>query len=295
VGRLLWPEGHPYRRDRRAEDFAVSAAAVRAAWEDLLETARPSLVAVGDLGGTAILPALEHAYGWLGHADAEGVPLTPPATGEDRVVVVEALAATQACITVAWAGPRAADGDVYAYALVFRALAQGFASRLNLRLREGEGLTYGVDGTYTDAPTYGLSQVELRVDAARAVEALAGVRAELDKIATGGLEPRELEAARRGLWVEAAGDAGTLAGLAAELGTEQLLDLAPGESARRRARAVTVSLAQANEAATRWIGGPRLWVVSGDRDTLEQALDDTGWRIDTLMSACQAVYGGTCP
>jgi predicted Zn-dependent peptidase len=198
-------------------------------------------------------------------------------------------------VAVTWAGPAAGAPDASAYALAFRALAQGFASRLNLRLREAEALTYGVDGAYTDGAGYGLSQVQLRVDGGRVVDALAALRTELDRLGRGDLDVAALQAARAGAWVERAGDGATRVGLASQLGTEMLFGLAPGETARRLAMYRDVSLAEANAAAIRWLGTPRLWVVTGDRDTLEPALDAAGWPVDTLMSACTAVYGGPCP
>jgi predicted Zn-dependent peptidase len=203
---------------------------------------------------------------------------------------VDAPGANQAQITVSWPSPGASAPDAPAYALAFRALAGGFASRVNLRLRERDGLTYRVEGTEDD----GRSEVELAVDPARLPEALVALAAELDA-ARAGLTDAEVDASRRQVWAAGAAEMSTLSGLSERLWHEGQDGRAPGDTWRDLVMYRDVSTADVSAAAARWLATPRSWLVSGDGEALESALDDAGWPIDTRWSACFAVYGGGCP
>ncbi|MDP2317547.1 MAG: insulinase family protein [Pseudomonadota bacterium] len=304
LGRLTWAPAHPYRQDRARAAFAVGVTQVRAAWRTVLAQATPSVVVVGDLPSSRALPLLEGAFGSLGAAAAglERVlpvavpPPLPVAVGDaERHVFVHTPGANQALVTVAWAGPAPSAPDHAAYALAFRALAGGFSARLTQRLRERDGLTYRVDGSSTEEAGYGRSEVELAVDPERLPAALAALREELDVAHTDGFSEDEVAAARHQTWVEGAVETSTFAGLAQSLWLDRRDGRPPGTALIHLSMYQDVSVAEVNAAARRWLGAPRLWLVSADGGLVEPALDEARWAIDTRWSACHAVYGGRCP
>jgi len=291
VGRLLWPDGHPTRADRRAEDFTATTAEVRAAWRAVLADAPAHVVVAGDLTPEAALPVLEAAFGGLGRPP-EALPseALPPLGAAPRHVFVDAPGANQGQISVSWPSPAAGDLDAPAYALAFRAVAVGFGSRMNLRLRERDGLSYRVEG----ADDEGRSTVTLAVDPTRMPAALGALAAELDA-ATAGLTAAEVDASRRQAWAAGAEEVSTLAGISNGLWRDARAGASPGDTWRALAVYQDVSVSDVSAAAARWFATPRIWVVSGDAEIAEPALDEAGWGIDLRWGACSAVYGGGCP
>ncbi|MES2639165.1 MAG: insulinase family protein [Myxococcota bacterium] len=293
-GRLTWPEGHPYRLDRAAAAFRVQRAAVREAWRVVVAEAPVSVVVAGDVVPADVLPLVEVAYGGLG-GRTEAVSVAAPAATTTRRVLVDAPGANQALVSLGWPSPTQADADHAAYTLAFQALAGGFASRLNLRLREDDGLTYRVDGAYVAEAGYGWSEIELATDPDQVARVLARLSEELDRARTGGFTDEEVTAARHRLWVQGATETSTLAGVARMLWRDRRAGREPGASMIHLSMYQDVSLAEVGAAAAAWLAGPRTWLVSGDADTLEPVLETAGWATDTVWGVCQAVYGGACP
>ncbi|MDP2310548.1 MAG: insulinase family protein [Pseudomonadota bacterium] len=295
LGRLTWPDGHPYRLDRStAADLQMHRADVRDAWRRVTGEAAASIVVAGDVVPAAVLPLLEAAYGGLG-GGASAAEVGPPSAPAGRHVLVNAPGANQAIVSVAWAGPTRMSADYGAYTLAFQALAGGFTSRLNLRLREDEGLTYRVDGAYSAEAGYGWGQIELAVDPLRVGAVLAILTEELERARTEGFTEAEIGAARHQLWLQAAVETSTLAGLARVSWRERRAGMTPGASVTHLAMLQDVSVGQVAAAAATWLAQPRTWLVSGDGDTLEPALEQADWPTDVVWGACQAVYGGRCP
>lgn len=296
LGRLTWADGHPYRLDRDAATFRVPAAAVREAWRVVVSEAAASLVVAGDVVPADTVPLLERAFGGLGGPSLP-VPVAAPTPVPEggAHVVASAPGANQAIVSVAWRSPASTDPHHDAYTLAFQALAGGFTSRLNLRLREDEGLTYRVDGGTSAEPGYGWSEVELAVEPPRVGTVLAILSEELERARGEGLRAEEIDAARHQLWMENAVATSTLAGVARAFWLDRRAGQPAGAGVTHVSALGDVSLAEVNAAAAAWLGEPRIWLVSGDTDTLEPALEDAGWPTDTVWGACRAVYGGACP
>lgn len=293
LGRLAWPEGHAYRADRVQATFGVGSAAVREAWRSVVGGGAASLVVAGDVVPSDVLPRLEAAFGGLGgRASPLGVPR--PSLPERRVLV-DSPGANQALVTVSWDSPSLIHPDNHPYSLAFHALAGGFTSRLNLRLREAEGLTYRVDGASSADAPFGWSEVELAIDPIQVATVVAVLTEELERAGIAGFTEDEVAAARHHAWVQGAVEASTLAGLARTLWLDRRAGSPPGQAMTHLAKLEAVSVAEVNAAAAAWLVGPRSWLVSGDTAVIEPLLEQAGWITDTVWGACQAVYGGPCP
>lgn len=285
VARLLWPAGHPNRLDRVSPP-SVSARALRTAWRTVVGEAAALVTVVGDATLARLLPDLEAAFGPL--RGSAGRATAPPALDARRAVLVDTGPRDDAHVSLVWRSPAAGASDHAAWLVVADSLVGPFTSRLNLRLRERDALTYRVDGGSRETPEHGRTLVELEAPAARLRDVLRGLDAELDRVRREGPTASELTAAR----------ARHAAGGEAEAYAE-LADVLWQSWSQRGAAALgepihDVSLESARAAAASWLATPRTLVVTGHADELEGALGDAGWPVER-WSACHAAYGGRCP
>lgn len=294
VGRVLWPADSPYRWDRPREETAPGWRAVRGAWARVRAEARATVAIVGDLPENLLLPALERALGDLAGRSGAPPPLAERLGAESRVLVASP-GARSAYVEVLWTSPGGADPDRDAWDLVFRALAQGYTSRVNQRLRESEGLTYGVEAAWWETPVDGLSRVGAWVEPSRVVAAVRSLEQELERMRAEGPTAGEISATRSAVWAEEAESWGTLSGAAWRLWLEPHHGRVPGERLRRATALSEVTVEVAAAVAARWLGRPRVWVVTGDGDALAALHAEPGWAGSVRWTACEAVYGGECP
>jgi len=202
LSRLAYPPGHPsFRRPLAARQAGV-AAVTRDELEALHRTiAGPAslvLALVGDFETDAVIAQLSRLFaGWSG-----GVPACPPvpriAPEENRPDEVLEHMEDKPNLDVVLGHPgnlRRADPDFVAALLGNSALGQSpLVSRLGLRLRDQEGLTYGIVSRFFGASLVdGLWAVSFSVGAANLERALAAVREELVRFLADGPTDAELE------------------------------------------------------------------------------------------------------
>ena len=284
IGRRTFGDGHPYRRDHDGTFFCDMAHA-RRAWRDLLASATVGVVVVGDADPAALGDADPAVLGaFPGHASP---PAPPPPDLVPGMLLVDIPGEAVARVRLAWEGPPRDAADAGAYALALRIVGGDFTGRLNRRLRETLGYTYGIYARHVDAPGWGLSTVEAEVPADVLVPALGEIAAVLDDAT---FDLVDVDAARRAFLTEAAQE--TRAGIARPLTFEWIAGLRPGDTVRRVDALTHVSVAEVNEAAAHWLHGPRVWVVAGDAATLEPLLDASPLAPDAIWRACRAI--GSC-
>lgn len=107
------------------------------------------LVIVGDVDTGALLPVLERAFqGWDPGQAAAAPPPEPPESAPTAIHLVNRAGAPQSEIRVGHVGIPRASPD-YVPAIVLNTVLGGaFTSRLNLRLRQEMGLTYGAGSRF---------------------------------------------------------------------------------------------------------------------------------------------------
>lgn len=189
---------HPYARP--SEGTVETLGAVTA--EDLANFrtagfAKGNLVigVVGAIDAERLGEKLDAVFGALpAEPDVPDVPDVVPATGE--TVAVD-LAVPQTTIRLGLPGIARDDDDFFAAYLMNHILGGGtFTSRLYQEIRETRGLAYGVGSflsNFDHAPLWGASTAT-RAD--RASEAVDLIKAEMNRMASEGPTPEELEKAK---------------------------------------------------------------------------------------------------
>jgi zinc protease len=200
--------GHPYGHLPIGTAPALRAASAdeaRAFHAARYRPERATLVAVGAVTHEEIAGAADEAIARLGAARAtaaaawEEVPDPPPASGL-RLVLVDRPGAPQSELRVGHAAARRSTPDYHALVVLNAILGGQFVSRLNLKLREEKGYTYGVRSAFDwrRGPGPFIVQTSVQTDATAA--AAAEILREIEEVAT--VRPpaaHELELARASL------------------------------------------------------------------------------------------------
>ncbi len=152
--RALYP-GHRYGlpRDGTKESLeGLTHEDARAYWEDRFVPSGTIFWAVGDVDASALIAEVRSRFGDLPERPLPpNTPPTPERTPEARrVIVVDKPELGQARIMVAHEGISRTNPRRIPIALMNDALGgSGFSSRLMMRIRSDEGLTYGVYSGYS--------------------------------------------------------------------------------------------------------------------------------------------------
>ena len=149
--RLLY-EHHPYGHLPIGNDAALRAMAldeVAACHGAAFDPASSTLVVTGAMAHDELLRVANDAFGgWTSHDGAGTVStvaadITPPAAAQARLAVVPRERAAQSELRIGHLSARRDTPD-YASLVVMNAILGGqFVSRINLKLREEKGYTYG--------------------------------------------------------------------------------------------------------------------------------------------------------
>jgi len=196
--RRIYPPGHPHRRGSGEEKIARVESLTR---EELQEFYRAcygartlQIAVVGDVEADRILDGIERRFAdWKGGLSGEfqEPPVPDPAPGEEVVVMPD-----KASADVVMAAPstlRRQDLDFLACTLANSALGQSsLSSRLGVRVRDVEGLTYGIHSSFSAGHLAGPFLVSLTVKPESRDAAVAATLEEIARFLETGLTDKEL-------------------------------------------------------------------------------------------------------
>jgi zinc protease len=137
------------------------------------------LFVVGDQTEAQIRARFDGALaGWTG--TVPHVPALPaPHTLPGRIFFVDVPGAAQSQVAVLGFGPGRTAPDYYATSIMASVLGGGFASRINMNLREDKGYAYGARGGFSYTRDYGVFSASAGVQANATYQSLVELRREL--------------------------------------------------------------------------------------------------------------------
>jgi len=154
-----------------------------------------TLVFVGDLPMEQITRLVTAAFAdWTGGKTFATIPrLAPEKLGERQVVTIKDKANVDMAMGHA-AQVRLNDPDYFPFIIASRILGHStLSSRLGLRIREQEGLTYGVNSSLrTSHRADGIWQINLSVSPQNVERGIELVRAEIERLVREGVSEKEL-------------------------------------------------------------------------------------------------------
>lgn len=170
------------------------AALHRARWSE----APVTVVLAGDLDGVDLAAVVEPL---TGATDVPPVGAVTPVPADDgtRVHLVDVAGAVQSAIEVRTLGPAFGEGDEAGLEVASTALFGSFSSRLNLRLREELGYTYGASGGFVRLRDGGWSRAACSVRNEVTADAVSEMVGVLRRSVADGLDDAEVQQARESL------------------------------------------------------------------------------------------------
>ncbi|HSL97782.1 MAG TPA: pitrilysin family protein [Candidatus Deferrimicrobiaceae bacterium] len=198
----IYADGSPYRRPSggtRETVERLDAAACREIHTRRLDPARMTLVIGGDLSGLDVVELATSSFDRLGRSGAAEAPDTPSVavSGSERLIrILHRPGAVQTEIRIGHVGLPRRIADFHALSVMTAILGGLFNSRLNRKLREEKGYTYGAGAGFELRRAAGPFAVRAAVNTDVTVPAVVDVIAELERMRGGPVEDAELHAAR---------------------------------------------------------------------------------------------------
>ena len=176
---------------------ALTADDVRAFHAERIGPGVATLILVGDLDGTDVDVAGRLVFeGWDNDVKPAGPATITTTGGSRRVVLVDRPGSVQSMVYSGHDAPSRSTPDYVPMTTMSLALGGMFNSRLNLKLREEKGYTYGAFGGFDCRRDGGVFVARAAVQTAVTGAAVAELMNELDTMHEGGLTAEELERAR---------------------------------------------------------------------------------------------------
>ena len=199
--REVYGAGHPYGHGSTGTEDGLRAATIddlRRAHARAFTPATTALLLSGDLTEAEARTLAEDAFGsWRTGDDSKPAAAVPPAAGPpagtpDRILVVDKAGATQTSLVLAAPGLARADPDFELVRVTNQIFGGGFASRLNNKLRETHGYTYGAYSDVDALRGIGLITISMAVQGPSTADAVREALHEADGLATSGVTAEEL-------------------------------------------------------------------------------------------------------
>lgn len=270
----IYAPDSPYHRpaggDRQTVE-RLDRTAVWSAYRRVLDPARMALVVAGDLADLDVRGLAEGCFGdWVGAPD-EVAPAAPivarSAVLGRRIRVVDRPGSVQTEIRIGHPGISRRAPDYHATTVMAMILGGLFNSRLNMKLREEKGYTYGAFAGFDARRGEGPFVARAAVATAVTVPAVLDILAELERMRRGPVRAEELAAARDflvGVFPLRFETPGPIAGAVGGLHVHELPD---EELTGYREKIEAVGLADVERAARDHIDLVRLAIVLvGDAD-----------------------------
>ena len=207
---------------------AITLDETREFWARMFGARTTTLLIVGDVEADEVWQGADRAFGrWVGSTESPPRPVEPDAQPDARIFLVDRPEAPQSELRLGHLGPPRSTPAYHALVSLNAVLGGQFTSRVNRRLREEKGVTYGARTTFDFRRVAGTFSCDTSVDAAATADAVADVLAELSAMRESRVPEVELGAAKASLtrgYVRNFETAGQMARAAAQIATHQLPD-----------------------------------------------------------------------
>jgi predicted Zn-dependent peptidase len=202
--RALFGADHPYRLPSDGDEATVSRLTLedlRTFHRDRYVAGHAACVVAGDVDPDEVVALLDARLSdWAGPHRSTGEVPRPARPDRPRLLLLDRPGAPQAVVRLGHVGTHRLDPDFMDLTVWNQILGGQFSSRLNTRLREEKGFTYGVRSHFDFRRGAGPFVVSSSLQSDRLAEALEDLRGEV--VALLGDRPptaAELEDARRSL------------------------------------------------------------------------------------------------
>jgi predicted Zn-dependent peptidase len=254
--KALYATGHPYEHPLSGTEASVAELTrsdLVAFHSRFVVAGRPTIVVAGDVDPHSLAAELgRRLTSWSGTTNGQPVQPRAERAGGPRLILIDRPGAMQAVIRAGHVGLARSDPGYEHMLLVNQILGGQFSSRLNTKLREERGFTYGVRSSFDCRRQPGPFLISAAVQTNRLAESLEDIRQELAAL-VGPRPPDQLELddARRALIEGQACQFETPTALVNRFGTLAIHDLPADHEAGFAARLDAIDLDSLIAAANR--------------------------------------------
>ncbi len=279
----IYSSGSPYRRPSgglKPTVEGLDAARLRAAYERGLDPHRATLIVGGELAGLDVAAIAGRLFGEWGasmRATHSGSIVADSAVRERFVKVVHRPGSVQSEIRIGHVGLSRRIPDFHALSVMGAILGGLFNSRLNMKLREEKGYTYGAGAGFDLRRGAGPFAARAAVNTEVTVPAIADMLAELERIRREPVDAEELKTAKDfliGVFPLRFETPGPVVGALAGLAIHEL----PDDELTRYRPAIEAVTAEAVQAAAQHIRTDASAIlIVGDADAFGADLEAAGF------------------
>jgi zinc protease len=221
---------HAYGHGALGTTAALAAMTVddaRGFWREHVGPSITTLIVVGDVAPAEVTAAARRGFdSWEGAIEPSraGAGSTVP---DPRVLLVDRPAAAQSELRIGHVAPGRSTPDYHALVVLNAVLGGQFTSRINRRLREEKGITYGAHTSFDFRRLAGSFSCDTSVQSDATADAVVDVLAEFGTVRDTAVSDEELAAARASLtrgYVRNFETAGQIARAAMQLAVHDLPD-----------------------------------------------------------------------
>jgi len=197
-GSLVWGEGHPYGPVQTDKHLDAMKLADCKAWVAQLRPDGARLWVAGKVTRESLSAALNQRLAkWTGKAPvSKAIAAAPKASG--TLFAVQIDGAVQSMVIVADPGPMRTAEDYEATHLMAQIFGGGFASRVNMNLREAKGYAYGSSGRFSYRKGGSQLSISASVESSTTALSLREISSEIHKMRDTLAIPEELLRERDG-------------------------------------------------------------------------------------------------
>ncbi|MEW9798181.1 M16 family metallopeptidase [Alteromonas sp. CYL-A6] len=251
---------------------------VKAFYQRYYSPAKANLVAVSDQSPERLVAALDFLSEWQGpdYAFADYAPF--PSYDGRRIILIDSPGAVQSAIyVVRRALPFDATGDYFKARLANFPFGGAFNSRINLELREKQGITYAANSAFIGGKTLGWFEVATDVGRDHTATAIRTIFSELEKYQQSGMTSEELAFMKNAFTLSDALEYETPGSKAGFLRQLLAYDLPDDYRARQLALINEASLDSVNAVIRQQFASDNMQViVVGDKATITGQLNSLG-------------------
>lgn len=276
--RALYGDAHPFGAPIGGTAGSVGALErdqLAAFHENRQRPGNAFLVVVGDVRVDRLVSMLERAVaGWSDAPVAEDVLPPAPDRAPTSIRIVDRPGAPQSELRIGHTGAPRGTPDYFALQVLNTILGGAFTSRLNTRLRQEKGFTYGAGSGFALRRHGGPFAASSAVFTGATAEAVSIVLQELRRIAAEPVGTTELERAQEYLALGLPRRFETTGDIARHIAEQELYGLGDNFYSEYVARVRAVGVADVRSAAERHIDASAATVViAGDRAAVQPALE----------------------
>jgi zinc protease len=285
INHAIFRGGHPWRHMVQASDLArTSWRTARGMPQHIAKRGQLQIAVVGDTDTSNILPVLEAYFGELDGRERPFPTAVPEMEKGLHLVHQEGFGVARVSLVLAI--PGADDPKHFVAEALAWVLAGRETSRLDLALREEQGLSYSIETEITAEKNWGLLRFDTEVLPENVGALLDAMNGLVDQLRDEGVAPEEFEAIRRSLVLDRARRLTLTHEAVTSLGGLMRSQQAPDAFSAQASAFALLQSEELNELAQSiFAEGERTWIVTGDAERIRPQLAELGWEFATDTDA----------